>query len=104
MTDEPYDQARAGAWMHVDPATGQTVPVPPGEVFAKDAGAGPEILAQEPITALRRATGDRLAVAVGYMPKRDAVDFTNRRAAKMFGPPLDGVTAAQIYQGRGRGH
>lgn len=100
MSNEPYDQERNDAWLHVDPATGQTVPVPPDQVFAQD--VGPEVLAQEPITALRRATGDRLAVSAGFMPKREAVDFTNRRAAQMFGPPVGEVTATQIYTGRGR--
>lgn len=93
MSNEPYDQ---DAWMHRDPTSGQTVPVPAGQVF----DTGPEIIAQEPVLPVRRAVMDRMAVGVGYLPKRDAVDFTTRRAAQISGLSNDGALAAQIQRGR----
>lgn len=95
-------------WMHMDLATGRTTPVPRDQVFDQgpapagqqaDPG-GPEILGQQPVNAMQRAVGDRLATLAGYMPKRDAAAFVNRRATQMFGPSPDAGIAAQIHRGR----
>lgn len=81
-------------YVEADLTTGTSVPV------SRERAYDVEFLAREPITPARQAQVDRLAVQAGYLPKRDAIDFVNMRAAQMFGPPLDGVTADQLYRGR----
>ena len=92
-------------YVQFDPSTGETSPVAPDKLFDREPDPGPEILAQEPLTASRQATVDRAAVGAGYLPKREAIGMVNLRAAQMFGPPIGGIGADQIYRsagGRGR--